>query len=54
VHVSKGDGIATLWLAPVELAYASGLTPAELRQVRELTREHASTFVDRWHEVFGR
>lgn len=54
VHVSKGDGVAKLWLAPVELAYASGLTPAELRRVRELTRVHAASFVERWHEVFGR
>ena len=33
---------------------ASGLTPPELRRVRELTQEHASTFVERWHEVFDR
>ena len=38
----------------VELAYASDLTPAELRLVRELTREQASTFVEWWHEVSGR
>src|SRR5438445_454016 len=54
VHVSKGDGTAKLWLVPVELAYTQGLTPAELRRVRELMREHASTFVERWHEVLGR
>jgi len=54
VHVGKGDGLAKLWLAPVELAYASGLTPADLRRVRELTREHAANFVERWYEVFGR
>jgi Domain of unknown function (DUF4160) len=54
VPVSKGDGVAKLWLVPIALAYSSGLTPAELRQVRELTREHAWTFVERWHEVFGR
>lgn len=54
VHVSKGDGVAKLWLEPVRLAYARGLTPAELRRLRELTRDHARTFVERWHEVFGR
>lgn len=54
VHVSKGDGVAKLWLEPVRLAYTRGLTPAELRRLRELTREHARTFVERWHEVFGR
>jgi hypothetical protein len=52
VHVRKGDGLAKLWLT--RLVYAYGLTPAELRRVRELTRDHAPTFVERWHEVFGR
>jgi hypothetical protein len=47
VHVSKGDGIAKVWLIAVALAYASGLAPAELRRVRELTREHESMFVER-------
>jgi hypothetical protein len=54
VHVRKGDGLAKLWLEPVRLAYAYGLTPAELRRVRELTRDHASSFLERWHEVLGR
>ena len=54
VHARKGDGLAKLWLAPVRLVYAHGLTPAELRRVRELTRAHADTFEARWHEVFGR
>ncbi|PYN83135.1 MAG: DUF4160 domain-containing protein [Candidatus Rokuibacteriota bacterium] len=54
VHVSKGDGVAKLWLAPIQLTYARGLTPAELRRVRELTRDHAPTFLERWHEVFDR
>src|SRR2546425_13350762 len=54
VHVSKGDGVAKLWLVPIELAYASGLTPAELRRGRELTRGHAATFVGRGDEVLGR
>lgn len=54
MHVSKGGGIGKLWLVPVELAYASGFTPAELRRARELTEEQAAMFVERWHEVFGR
>ena len=54
VHVSKGDGVAKLWLAPLQLVYARGLTPAELRRVRELTRDQAPAFLERWHEVFDR
>ena len=52
VHVEKGDGEAKLWLEPVELAYSYGLTPAELRRVRELTFEHQTEFLGRWNEHF--
>src|SRR2546425_13224563 len=45
VHVSKGDGVAKLWLVPIELAYASGLTPAELRRGRGLARGPAAPLV---------
>jgi len=54
VHVSRGDGVAKLWLAPLQLAYAHGLKSAELRRMRELTRDHVLTFLERWHEVFDR
>ena len=53
VHLSKGDGVAKLWLRPVRLAYAYGLAPAELRRARELTVEYEPTFVERWHDYFG-
>jgi hypothetical protein len=52
VHVEKGNGEAKLWLQPVELVYSSGLTPAELRRVRELTFEHQASSVERWNEHF--
>jgi hypothetical protein len=53
IHVSKGDGAAKLWLRAVRLVYAHGLTPAELRRVRELAVEHEGAFLERWHEHFG-
>ena len=52
VHVEKGGGEAKLWLQPVELVYSYGLTPAELRRVRELTFEHQAEFLERWNEHF--
>ena len=54
VHVEKGDGYAKLWLSPVELVYARGLTRAETRRIRELTYEHAEDFLERWNEYFRR
>lgn len=53
VHVEKGDGRAKLWLSPVELVYARGLTRAETRRIRELTSEHAEDFLEKWRRHFG-
>lgn len=53
VHVRKGDAIAKLWLRPVRLAFAEGFNPSELRRLRELTFEHQTAFLARWHEYFG-
>jgi len=53
VHVRKGDGVAKLWLHPVDLASSRGFSRAELRRIRELTFEHRAFFVERWDEYFG-
>lgn len=54
VHVEKSDGEAKLWLQPVQIVYAYGLTPAELRRIRELTFQHQTVFLERWNEHFSR
>ena len=54
VHVGKGGAAAKLWLQPVRIAYSYGFTPSPLRRIRELTFEHQASFVERWHEYFGR
>jgi len=54
VHVGKGGAAAKLWLQPMRLAYSYGFTPSQLRRIRELTFEHQASFVERWHECFGR
>ena len=53
VHIEKGDGAAKLWLSPVEVVYSKGLTRAEVRRIRELTKENAQDFIERWNEHFG-
>ena len=53
VHLERGDGYAKFWLEPVELSIADGLTRRELRRARELTEEHATEFLRRWHEYFA-
>lgn len=54
VHVRKGGGKAKLWLSPVQLVYARGLTHAEIKRAHELTKAHAADFLQRWQEYFGR
>lgn len=53
-HVRKGDAAAKFWLQPVQMAFAEGFNPAELRRIRELTFEHQTEFLRRWwHEYFA-
>jgi hypothetical protein len=54
VHVRKGSGVAKVWLEPVQVAYSAGLTPAELRRIRELVVEHQASFRERWNEHLNR
>lgn len=54
VHVRKGGGKAKLWLSPVELVKARGLTRTEVRRAHELTQENAEYFLRRWNEYFHR
>jgi hypothetical protein len=54
VHASKGSGIAKVWSRPLSIAYSHGLTPGELRRVRELSFENQASFVERWNEYFDR
>lgn len=53
IHVERGDGYAKLWLDPVCLADAEGLTRAELRRLRELVGEHEELFMERWYDHFS-
>lgn len=54
VHVRKGGAVAKLWLEPVQLDFAEGFNPSELRRIRELTFEHQTEFIERWNEHFAR
>jgi hypothetical protein len=54
VHVSKADAAAKLWLDPVEVAYADGFSPPELRRVTALAVENRAMFLARWNEYFRR
>ena len=36
------------------LVHSEGLTPSQLRRVRELVDQHGPLFLERWNEYFGR
>ena len=54
VHVSKGAGVAKVWLVPLTVAYAKALSPAERRRVREIVFANRAMFLMRWNEYFAR
>lgn len=53
VHVSRGDGLAKVWLASLAVAHAEGLSPGELRRIREITFANRAIFVRSWNEHFA-
>jgi hypothetical protein len=40
-------------LIPVELAWAVGYNPRELRRLRELVEEHVDEFLEKWNDHFS-
>jgi hypothetical protein len=54
VHVEHGDGHGKFWLDPVRLGYSEGLTPSQLRRVRQILEERHGLFLERWNDYFGR
>ncbi len=54
IHVETAENAAKFWLSPVALDWAVGYNAKELRQIRELTEEHASFFLEKWYEHLGR
>ncbi len=52
VHVQKEDCHAKLWLDLVALAKNSGLSPHDLREIQRAVTQHATEFLEKWHETF--
>ena len=46
--------VAKLRLNPVVLERAGGFSRLELNAITRLVYEHRETFLERWHEFFGR
>ncbi len=54
IHISSAEGEAKFWLEPVvALADFDGFSKRQLKELQELTEEHASEFKKAWKKHFG-
>ena len=54
VHISSADGEAKFWLEPVvALADYEGLSKRQLKELQELTENHALEFTKAWKKHFS-
>jgi hypothetical protein len=52
VHTDREANTAKFWLAPVALAYNIGFRAKELRDLQRIVLEHATEFLEAWHDKF--
>jgi hypothetical protein len=53
VHVESGRGYAKLSLNPVEVVMSIGYNGKELSAIKQLVKEHAGPFEEKWDAYFG-
>ena len=54
VHVQSPDGEAKYWIDPqIQLAENVGLSPATLRRIERLVKEHEGEIRKAWRDHFG-
>lgn len=54
IHVRPENMVAKFWLDPVVLQQAGGFNRTELNMIASLVHKRRETFLERWHEFFGR
>jgi len=53
IHVAHAGRYAKFWLEPVSVADVRGFRGHETTEIRDIVRENASLFLEKWHEYFG-
>lgn len=48
IHAHGSSGFAKVWLQPVRLEYAKGLTQAERQRILKAVKQHQSAFLKAW------
>ena len=54
VHIQRERSLAKYWLDPISLASATGFSARELRRLEQLATDNRQTWLEAWHEFFGR
>jgi Domain of unknown function (DUF4160) len=54
VHSQRDMSLFKFWLEPISLASATGFSARELRQLEQLVTENQESWLEGWHEFFGR
>jgi hypothetical protein len=54
IHVQRDRKLAKFWLDPVRLARSTRFAAHELTEVQGLVRDNEASFLEVWHEFFGR
>jgi hypothetical protein len=54
VHIQRERSLAKFWLEPVALATVYGFRARELRELERIVGENQRTWMEAWHEFFGR
>lgn len=52
VHVDRDAWTVKFWLSPVSLVHNIGFRAKELRDVWQMVMEHATEWLEKWHENF--
>ena len=53
VHVSKGEGIAKVWVGPARVEYQHGFSKPELNQIRKIIDANERTLLEHWREFIA-
>lgn len=52
VHIRRAEDTCKFWLQPVSVVYNDGMTNRELGDLERIVSEHATEFIEKWHEYF--
>jgi len=52
--IRRAEDTCKFWLEPVSIVYNRGMTNSEPGDLERIIEEHATEFIQKWHEYFGK